>query len=89
LYVEDFVSIAEALGEKPGNLLPNDLGDVGHLKPLIDRLATVPPEFLHRVSGIIARIVLLTEDMTMSARLPRSPQPRRKSKPPAPRSSRR
>lgn len=34
LYVEDFVSIAEALGEKPGNLLPNELGDVSHLKPL-------------------------------------------------------
>jgi DNA-binding XRE family transcriptional regulator len=31
LYLEDFVSIAEALGEKPGNLLPNDLGDIGHL----------------------------------------------------------
>jgi transcriptional regulator with XRE-family HTH domain len=39
LYVEDFVAIAEALGEKPGNLLPNELGDIAHLKPLIDRLA--------------------------------------------------
>jgi transcriptional regulator with XRE-family HTH domain len=61
LYVEDFVSIAEALGEKPGNLLPNDLGDVGHLKPLIDRLAAVRPEFLTRVGTIIEKIVLLTE----------------------------
>ena len=38
LYLEDFILIAEALGEKPGNLLPNDLGDIGHLKPLIDRI---------------------------------------------------
>lgn len=39
LYVKDFVSIAEALGEKPGNLLPNDVGAMGHVKPLVDRLA--------------------------------------------------
>ena len=26
LYIEDFVRIAEALGEKPGNLLSNDVG---------------------------------------------------------------
>lgn len=64
LYVEDFVSIVEALGEKPGNLLPNDLGDIGHLKPLIDRLAGMNPEFLQRVSTIIEKIVLLTDDMT-------------------------
>ena len=64
LYVEDFVSIVEALGEKPGNLLPNDLGDIGHLKPLIDRLAGMKPEFLQRVSTIIEKIVLLTDDMT-------------------------
>ena len=64
LYVEDFVSIAEELGEKPGNLLPNDLGDIGRLKPLIDRLAAVKPEFLARVSTIIEKIVLLTEDVT-------------------------
>ena len=69
LYVEDFVSIAEALGEKPGNLLPNDLGDIAHLKPLIDRLAAVRPEFLPRLTAIIAKIVLLTEDVTASARL--------------------
>jgi transcriptional regulator with XRE-family HTH domain len=63
LYVEDFVRIAEALGEKPGNLLPNDLGNIGHLKPIIDRLATLKPEFLARVSAILGKIVLLTEDI--------------------------
>jgi transcriptional regulator with XRE-family HTH domain len=63
LYIEDFVSIAEALGEKPGNLLSNDLGKIGHLKPIIDRLASVSPEFLPRVSSIIAKIVLLTENV--------------------------
>jgi len=73
LYVEDFVSIAEALGEKPGNLLPNDLGDIGHLKPLIDRLASVRPEFLARVTTIIEKIVLLTEDADAVTRL--APQP--------------
>ncbi len=70
LYVEDFVRIAEALGEKPGNLLSNDVGDIGHLKPLIDRLAAVRPEFLSRVSTIIEKLVLLTEDMTAAKRLP-------------------
>src|SRR5687768_8716861 len=63
LYVEDFVRIAEALGEKPGNLLPNDLGDVGHLKPLIDRLVRVRPEFLARVTAIIKEVVLLSEQL--------------------------
>ena len=82
LYVEDFVKIAEALGEKPGNLLPNDLGDIGHLKPLINRLAAVAPDLLPRVSTIIERIVLLTEDMTAAARAASSKQdraPKRKS----------
>ena len=82
LYVEDFVRIAEALGEKPGNLLSNDVGDIGHLKPLIDRLAGLRPEFLPRVSTIIEKLVLLTEDVTAATRLPeRKPadQPRRKS----------
>jgi transcriptional regulator with XRE-family HTH domain len=60
LYVEDFVAIVEALGEKPGNLLPNDLGDIAHLKPLIDRLAAVRPQFLGRVATIIANVALLT-----------------------------
>jgi len=64
LYVEDFIRIVEALGEKAGNLLPNDMGDIGHLKPLIDRLATVPADLLPRVAMIIEKIVRLTEDMT-------------------------
>ena len=61
LYVEDFIRIAGALGEKAGNLLPNDLGDIGHLKPLIDRLATVRPELLPRVAAIIEHVIKLTE----------------------------
>ena len=69
LYVEDFVSIVEALGEKPGNLLPNDLGDIGYLKPLINRLAAVRPEFLARVATIIEKVVLLSEDVA-AATLP-------------------
>ena len=76
LYVEDFVSIAEALGEKPGNLLPNDLGDIGHLKPLIDRLAAVPPEFLPSVAAIIDKIVRLTLELTP----PKQPSPRKTPK---------
>ena len=61
LYLEDFIKIATALGEKPGNLLPNDLGDIGHLKPLIDRLTTVRPELLTRVATILEKVVQLTE----------------------------
>ena len=84
LYVVDFVNIAEALGEKPGNLLPNDVGDIGHMKPLIDRLSAVKPEFLDRIATIIGKIVLLTQDVTAEKRLP--PQklggkPRHKSQP--------
>lgn len=59
LSVEDFVLIAETLGERPGNLLPNDLGDIGHLKPLIDRIAAVPPRSLAPVAAIIEQAVLL------------------------------
>lgn len=62
LYVEDFVRIAEVLGEKPGNLLPNDLGDIGHLKPLIDRLNAVDPRLLAAVAAIVDQVVRLTED---------------------------
>ena len=81
LYLEDFIQIAEALGEKAGNLLPNDLGDIGHLKPLIDRLAAVRPEFLPRVSTIIEKLVLLTHDVTVAAGLPpRKPAPSKKSR---------
>lgn len=68
LYLEDFIKIAEALGEKPGNLLPNDLGDIGHLKPLINRLAAVPRELLPRVSTIIEKLVLLTEEITTQSK---------------------
>lgn|SRR5438270_4333799 len=68
LYLEDFIRIAEALGEKAGNLLPNDLGEIGHLKPLINRLAAVPPELLPRVSSIIEKLVLLTQEMTPTKR---------------------
>lgn len=63
LYVVDFVRIAVTLGEKPGNLLPNDLGEIGHLKPLIDRLLAVRPEFLPRVAAILTKILLLTEEV--------------------------
>ena len=79
LYVEDFVTIAEALGEKPGNLLPNDLGDIGYLKPLIDRLSSVKPEFLSRIAAIIGKIVLLTEDVNVSTLPVQDSKPRRKS----------
>lgn len=67
LYLDDFVRIAEALGEKPGNLLPNDLGDIGHLKPLIDRLAAVRPEFLPRVVAILGKVVTLTEEVSAAS----------------------
>ena len=61
LYVEDFVRIAETLGEKAGNLLPNDLGEIGHLKPFIDRLASVRPDLLPRVMDLVEHLVLLAE----------------------------
>jgi transcriptional regulator with XRE-family HTH domain len=64
LSVEDFVRITETLGERPGNLLPNDLGDIGHLKPLIDRIASVPPRSLAAVATIIEQAVLLAEQTT-------------------------
>ncbi|PYQ52557.1 MAG: hypothetical protein DMF59_04345 [Acidobacteria bacterium] len=69
LYVEDFVRIVEELGEKPGNLLPNDLGHIGYLKPLIDRLTGMQPEFLGRVEAILEKIVLLTDDVMSLTRL--------------------
>jgi hypothetical protein len=83
LYLEDFISIAQALGEEPGNLLSNDLGELGHLKPLINRLVAIRPEFLARVATIIGKIVLLTEEVTEATRLPppeHSEKPRRKSR---------
>ncbi|HEX9406457.1 MAG TPA: helix-turn-helix transcriptional regulator [Thermoanaerobaculia bacterium] len=69
LYVEDFVRIVEVLGDKPGNLLPNDLGQIGHLKPLIDCLAELSPELLPRLESILQDIVLLTQDVTTTMRL--------------------
>ena len=92
LSVKDFVSLAETLGEKPGNLLSNDMGNIGHLKPLIDRLASVKPEYLARVTTIIGKIVMLTEDMTAVTQLtPQKPdvKPRHKSKPSVQRKGRR
>ncbi|HEV7767491.1 MAG TPA: helix-turn-helix transcriptional regulator [Thermoanaerobaculia bacterium] len=74
LYVEDFVNIVTVLGESPGNLLPNDIGDVAHLKPLIDRLVAVPSEYLAGVTTIIEEIVLLTETV-------RPPPPKRRKNP--------
>jgi transcriptional regulator with XRE-family HTH domain len=67
LYVEDFVSIAEALGEKPGNLLPNDLGAIGHLKPLVDQLASIRPELLPHVVAILGKVVLLADGVVQTA----------------------
>ena len=67
LYIDHFVSIAEALGEKPGNLLPNDVGAIGHVKPLVDRLAAVPPELLPQVTAILAKVVVLAESMVVAA----------------------
>lgn len=82
LYIRDFVRIAEALGERPGNLLPNDLGDIGHLKPLIDRLATVRPDLLPQVAIILEQIARLTEEVaaTSKAHPPKKERkPRQKS----------
>jgi transcriptional regulator with XRE-family HTH domain len=84
LYIEDFVSIAEALGEKAGNLLPNDVGNIGHLKPLIDRLASVRPEFLARVTALIEKIILLTEDVTIVKRVAAGKQDGTSRKSPSP-----
>ena len=67
LYVKDFVSIAEALGEKPGNLLPNDVGAIGHVKPLVDRLAAVRPELLPHVTAILTKVVALAESVATAA----------------------
>ena len=67
LYVEDFVRIAEALGEKPGNLLPNELGAMGHLKPLFDRLAVVPPALLPQVDAIVAKLATLAASVAAAA----------------------
>lgn len=88
LYVVDFIRIAEVLGEKAGNLLPNDLGDIGHLKPVIDRLLSVKPEYLARVTAIIGKLVMLTQDVAETAPVP-LPQPAAPRKPAVPRKGRR
>lgn len=95
LYLEDFVRIAETLGEKPGNLLPNDVGAIAHLKPLIDRLARIEPEVLPRVTAIINSIVLLTQEVSpagrtskTAARKPPSTKHRARKRPPAKRKRR-
>lgn len=76
LYLEDFVAIAVALGEKPGNLLPNDVGTMGHLKPLVDRLASVGPELLPQVEAVVENVVALAEVVAERARPARArPQP--------------
>jgi len=91
LNVDDFVRIVEVLGEKPGNLLPNDLGHIGYLKPLIDRLTGMEPEFLSRVEAILEKIVLLTDDvMTLTRlRLAQASPPNRRSRRPRPLGARR
>ena len=76
LYVEDFVNIAEALGEKPGNLLPNDVGAIGHLKPLVDRLAAVPAELLPQVTAILGKVVLLAESVVVATPAADASRPR-------------
>lgn len=82
LYVEDFVSIVDALDEKPGNLLPNDVGAIGHDKPLVDRLAAAPPELLPEVTAILADVVALAERVfaatPKAARGGKSPVPPRR-----------
>lgn len=87
LYVKDFVSIVEALGEKPGNLLPNDVGAIGHIKPLVDRLAAVPPELLPKVTAILAKVVVLAESVLIAA--PSAVQSRPESRPTLKRKGRR
>ena len=61
LSVEDFVAISETLGEKAGNLLPNDLGSIAHLKPLIDRLILLGPDSLPHVETIVREVILLAQ----------------------------
>ena len=77
LYVRDFVSIAEALGEKAGNLLPNDVGAMGHVKPLVDRLAAVPPELLPQVTAILTKVVVLAESVATATPVPVAAGPKR------------
>lgn len=75
LYVDDFVRIARVLGEEPGNLLPNELGSIGHLKPLIDRLAVIQPQLLAHVAAIVESLVSLTEDAASLREPPATSEP--------------
>jgi XRE family transcriptional regulator, fatty acid utilization regulator len=75
LYVDDFVRIAKVLGEEPGNLLPNDLGNIGHLKPLIDRLAVIQPQLLAHVAAIVDSIARLTEEAVNVRQPPATSEP--------------
>ena len=65
-----------------GAALSNDLGEIGHLKPIIDRLASLDAEFLPRVSIIIDKIVLLTENVQQGekSRQKSPPAPKRKGR---------
>jgi transcriptional regulator with XRE-family HTH domain len=78
LYLDDFVRIVETLGEKPGNLLPSDLGDIARLKPLIDLLVPLGPPMLARVETIVQQLVLLTREAA-----PARPVPKKRKRPAA------
>ncbi len=78
LYVDDFVRIAEVLGEKAGNLLPNDAGEIGYLKPLSDRLAVMHPDTLGRVEAILDNVILLANDVSAATSLEQRLPPRRR-----------
>lgn len=76
LYLDDFVRIVEILGEKPGNLLPSDLGDIARLKPLIDLLVPLGPPMLARVETIVEQLVLLAKEAA-------PPAPKKRKRPAA------
>jgi transcriptional regulator with XRE-family HTH domain len=63
LYLDDFIMIAEALGDRPGNLLPNDLGTIGHVKPLIDRLQKIDEKLFSHIVAIVDRVLRLSDDI--------------------------
>jgi transcriptional regulator with XRE-family HTH domain len=63
LYLDDFIMIVEALGDKPGNLLPNDLGTIGHVKPLTDRLQKVDETLLSHIAAIVDRVIRLADEI--------------------------
>lgn len=78
LYLDDFVRIVETLGEKPGNLLPSDLGDIARLKPLIDLLVPLGPPMLARIETIVEQLVLIAQDAA-----PAKPAPKKRKHPAA------